>query len=295
MANGTANWLASHFALTTAIARTGLRAGHVAEATLGHTVVSALSGGMWRNAALRAAPVPTQRARTDAGGEPIVYFAGCAGRMFASGEASLADTIVRLCEAAGYRVIQPANRDELCCGQPFKSKGLFDAAQTKAEELERALEALSGPDRRMIVFDASACALRMKEHVQSRLPVFDFIEFAHDHLLPKLQFKRKPQVALHVNCSARRMQLADQLRDLARACAERVIEPAGIQCCGFGGDRGFSVPELNAHALRRLADQIPPGCTEGYSSNLTCEIGLTDHAGIPYRSIAHLMEETLTR
>mgnify|MGYP000412341153 CR=1 FL=1 len=34
----------------------------------------------------------------------------------------------------------------------------------------------------------------------------------------------------------------------------QIVEPAGVTCCGFAGDRGFVVPELNKHALRKIHD-----------------------------------------
>ena len=40
-------------------------------------------------------------------------------------------------------------------------------------------------------------------------------------------------------------------------CAEKVVTPDVI-CCGFAGDRGFTVPELNAFGLRRLKKQLSP-------------------------------------
>jgi len=70
-----------------------------------------------------------------------------------------------------------------------------------------------------------------------------------------------------------------------------VVLPAEVKCCGFGGDRGFVVPELNTHALRKLHADVPAGCCGGYSSNQTCEIGLTHATGLPYRSIVHLLDE----
>ena len=87
------------------------------------------------------------------------------------------------------------------------------------------------------------------------------------------------------------MGAADKMTGLARACAENVIIPSEVKCCGFGGDRGFVVPELNAHALRFLSDALPKSYLEGYSSNKTCEIGLTGHSGFEYRSIAYLLDE----
>ena len=75
------------------------------------------------------------------------------------------------------------------------------------------------------------------------------------------------------------------------ACVEQVVEPAGVTCCGFAGDRGFVVPELNRHALRKIHDELPAACGCGVSTNRTCEIGLTAETGRTYRSIAYLLEE----
>jgi hypothetical protein len=48
--------------------------------------------------------------------------------------------------------------------------------------------------------------------------------------------------------------------------------------------------ELNAHALRTLPGSLPAGCTAGYSTSRTCEIGLSEHAGVHYRSIVYLVD-----
>jgi D-lactate dehydrogenase len=282
---------ATHFAATTAVARGGLRAVQAVAAIVGDAALGKLSGGAWKGG-LSA----TSRSRGGCGGElvgeRVVYFAGCAGRMFAAVGQPLGDVIVGLCERAGFSVVQPKALHGLCCGQPFESKGLFDVARQKANELEAALVEASQNGRFPIVFDASPCALRMKTHIAGRLNVLDFPEFAHDQLLTRLPIKaRKPQVALHVNCSGRRMGSADKTVALARACADDVVIPSGVKCCGFGGDRGFSVPELNQHALRSLKQALPSGCEEGYSSNRTCEIGLSEEGGIPYRSLAYLLDE----
>jgi len=69
-----------------------------------------------------------------------------------------------------------------------------------------------------------------------------------------------------------------------------VFLPEEDGCCGFAGDKGFTTPELNAGALSRLKQQLPKGCEEGFSNSRTCEIGLSRHSGIPYRSIAYLVD-----
>jgi D-lactate dehydrogenase len=103
--------------------------------------------------------------------------------------------------------------------------------------------------------------------------------------------KEAGPIALHVNCSVRKNGSDGKLKALLAACADAIIEPAGVTCCGFAGDRGFSVPELNRHALRTINDELPPGCSCGVSTNRTCEIGLTAETGRDYRSIAYLLEK----
>jgi D-lactate dehydrogenase len=108
--------------------------------------------------------------------------------------------------------------------------------------------------------------------------------------MDRLTFSRRAgTVAVHLTCSSAKMGLGPKLEALARACAEQVVVPPP-GCCGFAGDRGFTHPELNASALSDLRAALPPGCAEGYSNSRTCEIGLSLHSGIPYRSILLLVD-----
>ena len=50
----------------------------------------------------------------------------------------------------------------------------------------------------------------------------------------------------------------------------------------------MTTPELNKYALRKLREEVA-GVPVGYSNSRTCEIGLTTHSGIPYVSIAYLV------
>jgi D-lactate dehydrogenase len=71
-----------------------------------------------------------------------------------------------------------------------------------------------------------------------------------------------------------------------------VLVPQEIGCCAFAGDKGFTEPELNEWALRKLKSQVEKaGATMGVSNSRTCEIGLTTHSGIEYHSIAHLVNK----
>ena len=69
-----------------------------------------------------------------------------------------------------------------------------------------------------------------------------------------------------------------------------MVQVDDVLCCGFAGEKGFSRPELNAHALRHLKSALPAECVQGYSSSRTCEIGLSEYSGFPYRSILRLVD-----
>jgi len=90
------------------------------------------------------------------------------------------------------------------------------------------------------------------------------------------------------------MGLDATLIAVAQACAEHVVVPADIGCCAFAGDKGFVRPEMNAHALRSLAPAVKD-CVAGYSTSRTCEIGLSLHGGVTYRSVADLVDRVAQR
>jgi D-lactate dehydrogenase len=197
-----------------------------------------------------------------------------------------------LLSRAGYAPRLPKGFDKLCCGQMLASKGMAEEADGMSATLEAALMEASENGRYPVIMDASACTTRMQQHLAGRLKLYDFHEFAHDALLPRLMISKEAgPIALHVNCSVRRTGSDGKLKKLLAACAENVIEPAGVTCCGFAGDRGFVVPELNQHALRKIHKELPANCACGVSTNRTCEIGLTAETGLTYQSIAYLLEK----
>ncbi len=290
-----AQWTAGNFGKVTTMSRVGLNLGHAASAMVGDSLVARLSGGTWKRGMPHAGKAPVQYSGT---GDPVVYFPACGGRIFGAnteGEATLPEVIMELLVRAGYAPRLPEGFDKLCCGQMMASKGLSEEADAMSEAVTQAL--LKAADDGQggfypVIMDASTCSVRMQKVLAGRLELLDFHEFAHDALLPRLRLIKKPgPIALHINCSVRRTASDAKLRSVLKACVEEIIEPAGVTCCGFGGDRGFVVPELNAHALRKVHEAIPASCCEGVSTNRTCEIGLTAETGRPYHSIAYLLEE----
>ena len=298
---------AGHFALTTACVRGGLRAAAAAHALLGTRVMRAALDGARRLAPgtvpkwspALARPVrfrPAARARPAPDADAVVYFPSCAARNLGAqrghdGVLPLPAVAERLFGKAGFAVTYPERLPELCCGQPFESKGMADAADRKAAELEDALRAASDGGRRPVVFDTSPCAYRMKRFLGSRLPVLDAVEFIAEAVLPRVTLEPVAgPVAVHPVCSLRKMGLAGTLHSVAARCSARVVAVDDVLCCGFAGDRGFVRPELNEHALRLLRAGLPADCTAGYSTSRTCEIGLSEQARFPYQSIIYLVD-----
>jgi len=227
----------------------------------------------------------------------VIYFPSCASRCM-SGASHLdkeRDDLPRktasVLSKGGYEIIYPDNLDGLCCGQAFESKGFMVEADRKADELSDALLAVSKNGTIPILCDTSPCLQRMKSTVDDRLKLYEPIEFVLLFLLDRLSFtKKSARIAIHPTCSTRKMGLETKLLELAQACATEVIWPEDIYCCGFAGDRGFNFPELNESALHKLDEHVC-GCEAGYSTSKTCEIGLSLHGGIPYRSILYLVDE----
>jgi D-lactate dehydrogenase len=236
------------------------------------------------------------------GSTKVVYLPSCISRtMGISRDAPFSDSqnqrIITVLEKAGMQVILPGNLDNLCCGMAFSSKGFFEQGEQKLKELITALMAASNEGRYPVLLDTSPCFYRMKDSglIPAALQLFEPVEFALTFLTERLEFHPLPgPVALHPTCSSRKLGLEGKLKQLGELCAQQVIIPENIGCCGFAGDRGFSYPELNQSALKDLKASLPQDCRVGFSTSRTCEIGLSEHSGISYQSIYYLLDEATT-
>ncbi len=233
-------------------------------------------------------PIASQAARQ------VVYFPACPTRMFgaAATEYDLlpaTDAMLALLQRAGFDVIVPDGLDGQCCGQPFLSKGFPEESGRVGGRLAEKLAPLTGGTRRVLT-DASTCAKHLREH-HGELTVADSAEFLLAEVLPKLTISAPlPVVAVHHNCSAQRMREQAAIEALARACAGRIAVLESVTCCGYAGDKGLFVPELNEWATRFVKNDIPADCTLGVSTVSTCASGLSEHAGVPFVSLASLLE-----
>lgn len=302
----TANWLEGNFATALQGARFTLHVANGARMLLGAPRLAKLSATLtrlskgqvpqWTNAmpqpekAIRFSPtVSDERPR-------VVYLAACVSRAMgpAAGDKeqmSLYDKTRGLLEKAGYQVVFPDNLDNLCCGQPFASKGYAEQAEHKRQELIGALLHASRGGIDPIYCDTSPCTLRLAQDLGDvRLDLYDPVRFIRTHLMDRLDFTpQEAPIAVHVTCSTQHLGESQALIDLARKCSKNVVIPEGIHCCGFAGDKGFTTPQLNAHSLRTLKDAVRQ-CSEGISTSRTCEIGLTQHGGIDYHGLVYLVD-----
>ena len=164
-----------------------------------------------------------------------------------------------------------------------------EVADKKVKELEEALWEASARGEYPVLCDQSPCLHRMRQHIR-KMHLFEPAEFIAQFLVDRLDFHPtdKP-IAVHVTCSTRLMGLKDVIIGLAKKCSTQVYVPEEIGCCAYAGDKGMTHPELNAYALRKLKPALQErGIVEGYSNSRTCEIGLSTHGGITYRSIVYL-------
>jgi D-lactate dehydrogenase len=303
-------WIANHMSLITSGARGVLSVISFFHSVLGNKVMQGISGGLRRVSINR---IPFWNKYMPDGARKInitkpadlnkrrkvVYFPSCINRsmgvsMDHKKELQLSEKIVQLLNKGGYEVIYPENLNNLCCGMAFSSKGYLEAGERKSTELESALLKASNNGEYPVLCDMSPCLYTMKENFKSRIFLYEPVEFIKDHLLPYLTITPVDEViTVFPVCSMKKMELDMKLIDLAKICAKEVIVPA-TNCCGFAGDRGFTYPELNKHGLSNLKNQLPEKIKSGYSTSRTCEIGLSLHTGISYKSIVYLVDKVST-
>lgn len=299
------DFAARHFAGIKNSLRPVLILADTAHAVMGTTLMTSLTRGihqtlsipLWTPAMPKAYRIRKQlRSRITAKPDKVVYFPSCINQTMglvrkSPEEMALVDKMVSLLQKGGFEVIFPDNMDKLCCGTIWESKGMMDIADRKSKELEEALWKASEEGRYPVLCDQSPCLHRMRETIR-KMKLYEPAEFIYTFLRDRLVFTPTDEpVAIHITCSMRRMGLADTIINVAKLCSKNVFVPEEIGCCGFAGDRGFTHPEVNAYALRKLRPQLEEkGIQRGYSNSRTCEIGLTTNSGVPYVSIAYLVD-----
>ena len=151
-----------------------------------------------------------------------------------------------------------------------------------------------------VVCDASSCTEGLEamqaaagpDSPWAGLRFVDSVEFVAREVLPGLRVhERLGSMALHPTCSSTQLGLNESLRKIAEAMAEEVVVPLEWRCCAYAGDRGMLHPELTASATRREAAEVGEHGFDAYASlNRTCELGMTEATGRPYRHVLQHLE-----
>ena len=313
----TALWLAEHFAGVEKALALGVQLAHAAESVIGVGSITGLTRlgekltGLtlpkWNAAVPR---VPSRLPATRRAQASHVYFPSCISRRLGvpqPGMSSLAETLVKLAERAGVSLWIPPAVSGNCCGMPFGSKG-YTAANlvTRRRLLDRFWEWSDG-GRLPVVIDTTSCTYTLRQYgadpsaltpeerpIFEKLTLLDGLELMHDVLLPGLEVKNMvDSVALHPNCSCRKLNLQDKMVAIASRCAKQVTVPLTLDCCAFAGDRGLLFPELTASATAFESAEVNSRPYDGhYSSNIPCEMGMSLATKHNYHSIIYLLEQT---
>ncbi|KGJ94433.1 FAD-binding and (Fe-S)-binding domain-containing protein [Colwellia psychrerythraea] len=309
---GLSQKLANNFASIEKMTRVSLAIAGFSQRLLGNSVMGGLTGTV-RKLSANNIPLWSKYLPNKARYQPkvisnyssvkpkVVYIPSCASRSMgqavdATEQRSLTEVTYAVLAKAGFDIISPDFTGE-CCGMPFNSKGMFDEAEQKRSSLLTKLTELSENGQHPILIDTSPCKSMLLENTAAtaNLSIYEPVGFTADVLAEHLVFEQlNDTIMLHVTCSSRRMGLTDKMEQVAKLCSHNVVIPEHIQCCGFAGDKGFTTPELNENALATLKEQVPSGCSVGYSNSRTCEIGLSHHAGIDYQSILYLVDKATT-
>ncbi len=231
----------------------------------------------------------------------VVYFPSCLNQMMGASpndpdQTPLVQKTIAFLNKSGYEVIFPKNMDHLCCGTIWESKGMPMIADQKSTELEKELFFASENGLYPVLCDQSPCLNRMRHSMQN-MNLYEPVEFIDQFLLDKLDFHPIDEsITIHATCSTIKMGLKPALVKIARLCSTNVLVPEEVGCCGFAGDKGFTLPELNEFGLRKLRPQVEEAHAKtGYCNSRTCEIGLNTHSGIPYMSIVYLVDRCTTK
>ncbi|QNN50876.1 FAD-binding oxidoreductase [Phycicoccus endophyticus] len=252
----------------------------------------------------RAGRTPAPTARPEAARSEVVLFTSCTGTMFgAAPPGPGAGAALRaVCERAGVRLVAPESGSGLCCGTPWRSKGMGEGARAMEERTSAALWEATRGGELDVVCDAASCSEGLRTTLARTPPpggagsvrVRDAVELAATDLLGALPPPRRVgRLVLHPTCSTTRLGVDEHLRRVAEAVAEEVVVPAAAGCCGFAGDRGLLHPELTASATRAEAAEVEGLTADAYvSANRTCELGMTRATGRDYRHVVELLEQT---
>lgn len=254
-------------------------------------------GGPWRK------EVTTRHA-------DFVFFPACVNEMFGGidgdGKPAMNSTqaFQELALRAGLSWRTPKNIGSMCCGTPWKSKGMLKGYAVMQLRVLRGLWDASEEGTIPIVCDAASCTeglqvmrdvvkeAALQDPKWKKLKIIDAVEYCATTMVPLLEIRRQLQsLVLHPTCSLTHLGLIEEMRTIGAAVSQEVVIPKHWGCCAYAGDRGMLHPELTKSATRQEAAEVNQRKYEAYASvNRTCEQGMTEATGQNYQNLMQLLE-----
>jgi D-lactate dehydrogenase len=310
-------WIANHFTFAERSIGIGVALGHIAEKAIDVNGINSVIQTAERISKTTlpkwnsSVPQSTKNLSTSRGEKDFVYFPSCISRRLGTPRdshfksdchLSLAETFTTIASRANINLYIPSNAIGHCCGMPFASKGYKQASQLALHQTLMQMWIWSEHGNYPIVIDTTSCTHTLRtcadglneedKEIWEQLTILDGIEFLNDFILPKLELNPvDDEVILHPNCSARKLGLDIKMLSIAMHCAKSAAVPLNLGCCAFAGDRGLLFPELTKSATEKETAEILEKEYGGYySSNITCEMGMSEATGKDYTSIVYLVE-----
>src|SRR5690606_10875466 len=108
----------------------------------------------------------------------------------------------RLCERAGVAVATPADIASLCCGTPWKSKGLLAGYEEMKKRASASLREATRNGSLPVICDAASCTEGLTGLIEAAgldgIRVIDAIQFVDEVVLPRLpEQHRVASVSVH--------------------------------------------------------------------------------------------------
>lgn len=221
--------------------------------------------------------------------DPVAaYFPGCQQTFMASHQQGVLAAFNEVSTRAGVPV-SLLNASDLCCGMPWKMRGLHDGLETMTRKVRRSLTSVPAST---IVIDASSCVDGLQEMLAGMpADVVDIVKFTAESLLPTLTIKKKfSSLLLYPTCATVKSRDLESLLKIGEAIAEEVVVPAMWNCCGAHGDSGLRHPEVPAAAVALSLEDIRGRQFEAYaSSTRSCEVALSKVTEKPFVHILELL------
>ena len=244
-------------------------------------------------------------------GAEVCYLPACVNTMFGQpdGGTPMEDQVLEVLRAAGVTVTMPKDTPGLCCGTPWKSKGMTSGFEAMSKKLARSLIEATDGGRIPVISDAVSCTEGIIHSLEKQEPLLAGLEIQVVDLTTYLasiadRLPGLPKVGravVHPTCSSTQLGATPDMLALAGLIAEEVVVPKEWRCCAFAGDRGMLHPELTASATAGEAAEIEAAQLDGQafdlhlSANRTCEMGMTRATGHTYRHVVAALHEALGR